>query len=93
MKILAEINGHFQSGEKTIHTVRGRHITSFDKLQIVCFDGSAYNMLYFRDGEEVTDAGHDSVEELMSQAQFEFGIPPDDWRTISGDETGPTLAD
>jgi len=51
------------------------------ELRIVQFEGDAgYYLIHFAEtGEELTDTYHDSCQQAMEQAEFEFGITESDW--------------
>lgn len=41
-----------------------------------------YYLLYLDDkGDELTDTYHDSLEEALAQAKWEFNVDPDEWQT------------
>ncbi len=43
-------------------------------------DSQGYYLLYLdKDGEEMTDTYHDSVEDAMGQAEWEFNVKKEDW--------------
>lgn len=77
------------SGEKlsragnTRHLVRGKSVDRFDALKIVQFGPQEFNILYFIDGEEVSDTGFGSLGECLTQAEFEFSIEPTEWTEMS----------
>ena len=40
--------------------------------------------LYFdANGDEMTDTYHDSIEDAMAQADFEFEVRPDEWESVT----------
>jgi len=50
-------------------------------LKIVQYQGATSYYLFYCDenGREVTDTLHDTVEEAQSQAEWEFGVTPEEW--------------
>jgi hypothetical protein len=91
-KILKKINlsnQHKPTG-KTKH-YRAKNFNFSDReelpspssLQIVQFlDDPGYYLLYFdKQGEELTDTYHESIEKAMDQANFEFNILPHEWKS------------
>jgi hypothetical protein len=39
-----------------------------------------YYLLYLdENGEEITDTYHESLEKVLDQAKWEFGVEPDEW--------------
>ena len=39
-----------------------------------------YYLLYLDEaGEEITDTYHDSLEQALDQAKWEFNVEPDEW--------------
>jgi hypothetical protein len=45
-------------------------------------DDGVYLMYLDREGKEVTDTFHDTVEEAMEQAKFEFGVQVTEWNDL-----------
>jgi len=66
---------------KTKHTVDGVPISTEAKLRLVRLlgDSSIYLIHYGTNDEELTDTCHDSTEEALEQAKFEYGIEKCDW--------------
>ena len=43
-----------------------------------------FYLLYFdANGDEMTDTYHDSIEDAMAQADFEFEVRPDEWESVT----------
>lgn len=65
----------------TRHTVNGIVVEPPAELRIVQFNGDAgFYLIHFDErGRELTDTYHESCEEAMGQAEFEFGIAHTDW--------------
>jgi len=50
---------------------------------IVEFAQGEYNLIHLdKNGGEMTDTFHDSVEDALRQAEFEFLVKPEDWATV-----------
>ncbi|GIX00649.1 MAG: hypothetical protein KatS3mg111_3981 [Pirellulaceae bacterium] len=66
----------------TTHTVGGIVVEPPFELRIVQFDGDpGFYLIHFNENEEeLADTYHDSCEQAMEQAEFEFGIKREDWR-------------
>lgn len=68
---------------KTRHYLGTNELPPPTELRIVQYtEDPGYYLLYFNDlGEELTDTYHDSLTEAMEQAEWEFGVRPEEWRT------------
>jgi hypothetical protein len=78
---------HVSTG-KTNHYVGGAEMPRPVELQIVTYGEDSGYYLFYCDaaGVEMTDTYHDTVEEAMAQAEFEFSVKPDDWDSdVSGE--------
>ena len=55
------------------------------ELQIVQYPGDLGYYLFYMDdsGEEQTDTWHETPEGAMNQADFEFGVKPEEWVVVS----------
>jgi hypothetical protein len=67
---------------RTQHTVDGVPLTNVIKLRLVRLAGdtSIYLIHYGPNGTELTDTCHESIEEALEQASFEYGIGKSDWK-------------
>jgi hypothetical protein len=63
----------------TRHFAFGEPQTNFDELLIVKFGQEDFNIIYVRDGKEITDTGHSSLAAALDHANYEFGIDEKDW--------------
>lgn len=82
-KILGEVDiSAISPTGKTRHTVNGVPATDEAKLRMVRLadDTSIYLIHYGADGAELTDTCHETIEEAIDQANFEYGIGKGDWR-------------
>ena len=42
---------------------------------------TGYYLLYFDDNDqEMTDTYHDTLDDALAQAEFEYGVRPDEWQ-------------
>jgi hypothetical protein len=75
-----EISAIAQTGN-TRHTINGVPVTNESKLRLVRLAGdtSIYLIHYGLDQTELTDTCHDSIEEALEQAKFEYGLEKSDW--------------
>lgn len=66
---------------KTQHTFNAVPLTKTMKLRLVQLesDDSIYLIHYATDETELTDTCHESVEEALEQAKFEYGLEKSDW--------------
>ena len=73
--------GRFLPTGRTRHFRGGVQLPAPHELCIARFAGDAGVYLLYLDeaGEEMTDTYHDSVARAAAQAEFEFGIRPEDW--------------
>ncbi len=51
----------------------------FVSLEIGKYDGTDYYLFHVTIDGENTDTWHASVEDAMDQAEFEFGVKPEEW--------------
>ena len=65
----------------TTHTVSGIVVEPPFELRILQFDGDpGFYLIHFDEsGTELTDTYHDTCQQAMEQAQFEFGVEEEDW--------------
>jgi hypothetical protein len=78
---------HHRSTGRTRHTVDGHDLPVPHTLALAQYEGTdEVYLLYFNEsGQELTDTLHDSVEEAMTQAEFEFGVLPGEWVRVTED--------
>ncbi len=68
---------------KTRHYLGTCELPPPSELRIVQYtEDPGYYLLYFdEEGEELTDTYHDTLSQAMEQAEWEFGVRPDEWWT------------
>lgn len=66
---------------RTTHLREGEKLAAPNQLLIAQLsDDPGYYLLYLdAAGNELTDTYHDTVENAMRQAEFEFGVRCEDW--------------
>jgi len=73
---------HRVTGE-TFHERDGVPVGRPSRLIIVEF-GDGYNLIHLdEEGAELTDTFHESVDDALQQAAFEFTIDPNEWSDSS----------
>ncbi len=72
----------------TRHYIAGRLMSPPASLSIEQFPGEpGYYLLYFdSEGSELTDTYHESLDNAMAQAEFEFNVKPTEWNGSSDDQ-------
>lgn len=65
----------------TRHTVNGIAVEPPFELRILQFVGdSGFYLMHFNESEEeLTDTYHETCQQAIEQAEFEFGIKKEDW--------------
>jgi len=58
---------------------KGAPIAGIASLEIVERDGSFFLLRMNAEGDCLTDSWHQTKEEAMRQAEFEFDVRPEDW--------------
>ena len=74
-------NTALESTKKVSHYVFGEPVEQIYGLQIVSYpDDSGYYLLYLdKNGQEITDTYHDTIESAIDQATFEFRLKRSEW--------------
>jgi hypothetical protein len=70
------------------HSISGgqgvRNINAFVELEIAVCPGESSCYLFHTSADgQMTDTWHESVEDALDQAEWEFGVLPDDWSTTA----------
>jgi hypothetical protein len=89
------LKSHHQPTGKTRHTqgflhpkgvIRGAELPRPDELVIAQLPpDEGYYLLYLdKAGNEITDTYHDTLEEALAQAKWEFDVEPSEWETALG---------
>lgn len=75
---------HHCSTGKTYHSYKGHAIPQPASLLIISYpDHPGYYLLYLdSDGNELTDTYHDTCEQALLQAEWEFGIEAEEWDIV-----------
>jgi hypothetical protein len=61
-----------------------RDFPPFARLEIAQYEGdSGFYLLYYPETGHGTDTWHQSLEDAMHQAEFEFNVKASDWTTES----------
>ena len=76
------LEARHQPTGKTRHYHGKRELPPAAVLKIGKYDGEeGFYLFYFdADGHELTDTFHDTLEEALAQAEWEYGVEPDEWR-------------
>ncbi len=70
---------HLRPG-RTRHTMNGTDFPPFVSLEIAQFpNDSGFYLLHICATGEVADTWHETLEDAMHQAEFEFGVQEDEW--------------
>ena len=80
---------HLRLG-RTRHEIadaRGRRaFPPFVRLEIAQYPGdSSYYLLHISEDGQIADTNHETVEEAMHQAEFEFGVNGKEWEMVQPD--------
>ena len=60
-----------------------RDFPLFIRLQIAQYPGDqGYYLLHICEDGSMADTYHETVDEAVHQAEFEFGVQPSEWRSI-----------
>ncbi len=76
-----QLGGQHQPTGRTRHYRGGSRLPAPAQLQIVQYpDDPGYYLLYLDEfGEELTDTYHDTLEEALHQAEWEFRVKLEEW--------------
>ena len=85
MKIFLSEQQQKFSEDKTIHLIQGTILAPPKSLSIVKYPSVNGFYLFYNDetGDEQTDTYHDTIEQAMRQANYEFGVQSNDWEVVS----------
>lgn len=72
----------------TVHYVKGNRLTEIPvELRIIQLGENGFYLIRLdKDGEELTDTFHESIDQAMHQARWEYSIEPNTWVEF-GDST------
>jgi hypothetical protein len=80
----ARLRPEHQSTGRTRHFKGAWELPTPSELRIVQYVGDPGFYLFYCDdaGREMTDTYHDTLEEALEQARWEFGLEPSDWAVV-----------
>jgi hypothetical protein len=64
---------------RTLHFEGGERVERAARIDLVRMGRCFYLLHYDKEGNELTDTCHDTVDEAMKQAEYEFDIKKQDW--------------
>jgi hypothetical protein len=74
---------HLRPG-RTRHHWNGKDFPPFVSLEIAQYPkDSGFYLLHICATGEIADTWHESLEDAMHQAEFEFGVQKDEWLSVS----------
>lgn len=74
------LGGHHLRPGRTRHSMNGKDFPPFVSLEIAQYpNDSGFYLLHICASGEVADTWHESLEEAMHQADFEFGVQTNEW--------------
>ena len=80
----AVLGDHHLRPGRTRHSLNGKDFPPFVSLEIAQFPtDSGFYLLHICASGEVADTWHETVEDAMHQAEFEFGVHKDEWVSVS----------
>ncbi len=82
MKVL--LGKHHLRPGRTRHQIADGHgrrgFPPFVRLEIAQYPGdSSYYLLHICGDGQIADTNHETIEEAMHQAEWEFGVQPNEW--------------
>lgn len=77
-------SAHTRTG-KTRHYLGEDELPASKMLKIVKYeDENGFYLIHFdADGKEMTDTFHDTLDDAMEQAEWEYQVKPDEWEVIN----------
>lgn len=70
---------HLRPG-RTKHASNGKEFSPFTKLAICQYPGEVgIYLMHVCENGQVADTWHENPEDAIYQAQWEFGVQPDEW--------------
>ena len=74
------LGSHHLHPGRTLHRVNSKDFSPFVSLEIAQSPGdSGFYLLHICSDGAVADTHHESMEEAMHQAEFEFGVHSNEW--------------
>jgi hypothetical protein len=70
---------------RTTHVVEGRLMPMPARLRVEQLEGDpGFYLLYCTaEGDELSDTYHETIEAAFGQAEWEFGVRPDEWTRVT----------
>lgn len=80
------LSGHHKPTGGTRHYQGNEPLPPPTQLQIMRYaDDSGYYLLYLdAEGKKLTDTYHETLDEALAQATWEFGVEPSEWSLCIG---------
>lgn len=79
----ATLGLHHAATGNTRHYHGGTPLPSPASLIIVRFGDRAFNLVHLNaQGAEITDTFHETVDDAVAQANFEFSMRSDEWQDV-----------
>lgn len=73
--------GQQHSPSRTRHWINGEAVYDFTRLELATYAGQAgYFLLHIRSDDTGTDTWHESLEDALHQAEWEFGVRRNEWQ-------------
>jgi len=75
--------GSHHSPSKTRHTINGRDVRDFKRLELANYEGQkGYFLLHICADGTGTDTWHQNLEDALHQAEWEFGVGEHEWKMV-----------
>lgn len=78
-----DLQPHHRRESRTKHCLKGKRFPVFVSLEIATYDDKGYYLFHITEEGENSDTYHDSVQEAMGQAKFEFDVAEEEWIDVS----------
>ena len=74
------LGSHHLHPGRTLHRVNSKDFSPFVSLEIAQYpEDSGFYLLHICSDGAVVDTHHESMEEAIHQAEFEFGVQSNEW--------------
>jgi len=83
-KIVGSVElGPQHSQSKTRHRIGARDVFDFKRLELGNYAGEqGYYLLHICSDDTGTDTWHQTLDDALHQAEWEFGVRRDEWRMV-----------